>query len=852
MKYRISEASRAKLFIQAYTYNKDDVYTRCVFWRTAGDIFAADLYAHKSCMKWYLKQYSNHIHDTLESLREIEAEETNETKVQEAFDSVCDQLELTSRGYAVSECRKSINDLLGGTDLEVNNRQVKSELIRRYGTRICFTYATNKSISQMFFSTSFKVTDVAETVRRIDTTVFCAKDLRKECKDYKFGLVNSYKDADDLRKSYEVYKQNRPGEWRKFFQIILDKSQIPVEFEIVFDLIFQIFYAMIHGDSSQTPFAIAISEMIHEKCRNKHIMILLNRLKVCTSYDSMSRIDTGLTKRVIQLAEGHRVPVPAQIQSNVMVHGAMDNFDDGPSHDTVLMLFQNPQTTETVNGTGISKKEEKIRSRKLAEILECQQVIPSYIGSKRGTIPATYPASAEFSEITNGAFDEKLWQWTLLRYHASHNAVIDTETQLQWVPSFSATMSILSDVIAKVSIQAFTPILPYPITEYDSVNTVMKNFQDVLKQKNLPYGPLWCDEGVYHIAKELQLLKPETFSNIFLGLGGFHMEKNVLSAIGQYLSKSGARELLVANGYGPTVTDNKIMTGKHYVLARQAFRKLHEALSRLRFQKFEEKFSSPSYKEVIDKIATAPASSDCTKEIRERWNTVESCTGYKELKKQFAEFVSSGNETSENFRYWNTFLDVIFPVLNDLTQSFRHGDWNKHLSAVRRAIPLFFAFGHTNYSRWTPIYYEECLNLPLKYPLLQTSFSNCDFVVHHTDRKGNSVPIDQALESAYNKPAKGPGGIIGISKKKESVAKWNLIKHEKAKYTQFLDDLTDFTYEDEYSLHHEFSDSVTRSDEEDVKTMLDYLAQRSDIVFTGSLSDLSNIVSGEVFDDQTK
>ena len=36
----------------------------------------------------------------------------------------------------------------------------------------------------------------------------------------------------------------------------------------------------------------------------------------------------------------------------------------------------------------------------------------------------------------------------------------------------------------------------------------MKNFQDILHQKNMPYGPLWCDEG---IAKEIQLLKRMQF-----------------------------------------------------------------------------------------------------------------------------------------------------------------------------------------------------------------------------------------------------------------------------------------------------------------------------------------------------
>ena len=73
----------------------------------------------------------------------------------------------------------------------------------------------------------------------------------------------------------------------------------------------------------------------------------------------------------------------------------------------------------------------------------------------------------------------------------------------------------------------------------------MKNYQDVLTQKELPYGTFWYDEGVYHIVKELQLLKPAELSNLFIGLGGFHMEKVVLSCVGLYLKDIGARDIFI-------------------------------------------------------------------------------------------------------------------------------------------------------------------------------------------------------------------------------------------------------------------------------------------------------------------
>ena len=55
----------------------------------------------------------------------------------------------------------------------------------------------------------------------------------------------------------------------------------------------------------------------------------------------------------------------------------------------------------------------------------------------------------------------------------------------------------------------------------------------------------------------------------------------------------------------------------------------------------------------------------------------------------------------------------------------------------------------------------------------------------------------QALEKPYNKVSKGPGGVIGITKNKAAVAKWNIIKHEKMLVTQYLRDLCGLVNDDE-------------------------------------------------------
>lgn len=58
---------------------------------------------------------------------------------------------------------------------------------------------------------------------------------------------------------------------------------------------------------------------------------------------------------------------------------------------------------------------------------------------------------------------------------------------------------------------AFTLIIPHPVTDYNTINTAMVIFQDVLSQKGLDYGPLWCENGVYRTAKGQQFQNPVQF-----------------------------------------------------------------------------------------------------------------------------------------------------------------------------------------------------------------------------------------------------------------------------------------------------------------------------------------------------
>ena len=85
----------------------------------------------------------------------------------------------------------------------------------------------------------------------------------------------------------------------------------------------------------------------------------------------------------------------------------------------------------------------------------------------------------------------------------------------------------------------------------------------------------------------MQLLNPNLFQNIFLGLGGFHTEKIVLACLGTYLKESGIEQILVENEIFGPVAVNSVMSGADYALGKRGMSLIAEAMSRLYISAFE-------------------------------------------------------------------------------------------------------------------------------------------------------------------------------------------------------------------------------------------------------------------------
>jgi hypothetical protein len=219
----------------------------------------------------------------------------------------------------------------------------------------------------------------------------------------------------------------------------------------------------------------------------------------------------------------------------------------------------------------------------------------------------------------------------------------------------------------------------------------------------------------------------------------------------------------------------------------------------------------------------------------------------------FYDFVEEYSANNETFKFWSDFLFSFMPVLREILRGDRESNWNLHISGIRAALPLFFAFNKVNYARWGSVYYQDCLNLKIQFPIIYKEFVNGHFSVQQTNRSFSSVALDQALEQCYNKPAKSTGGIIGMTRRKEAVAKHDLIKHEKCGISNFHRMVCGFNEDTEYEIHHEFSSSLTSQQKSDINKMIRFVKDhKNPFKIDNQHKSLSNIITGkEVTKDET-
>ena len=162
--------------------------------------------------------------------------------------------------------------------------------------------------------------------------------------------------------------------------------------------------------------------------------------------------------------------------------------------------------------------------------LKCQELQPFYMPAKRVDFSPDY--STEIHPK-----DEDIMQVVRTKYRIWSLARSDlSETQPQSILNHQTRQCQLGEKPTQFYQEEsrVPPSSSVTMTQFDTVDTALNNLYGILlDQAKLP---MTCDEGVCHIAREIQLICPEEFKAIVLCMGSYHMATVVLDCLGKYLS----------------------------------------------------------------------------------------------------------------------------------------------------------------------------------------------------------------------------------------------------------------------------------------------------------------------------
>lgn len=877
-KCRISEKARAEKFLEATHFFQDEVFTRTCDLQGVEAVFGADLYCHVNCISGYLLKY--------ERCQEDHKANGPDRRKSSVFSEILKSIHgglMDGLGFELSSIRDMGNNLLQNQTF--TNKELKNLFNDHYGENICFSRPLEKNKSEMVFLNSFSG-DMAEKIRDMNTNMSsvkdCAQILRASLKQVEFDLQDRFCDAADLEKAWNDI--SIPDPVKLFFCELFglkhsdfgdpeyedhseNLSQVKSEsYERVKKVLalFQIIYYDIHNGHKRTPLHMMIAQAIHDTCKSKSLITALNHFGLSISYNELVRYHDDLTSYVAKNCD-KKVPLPSHFDTGTFTICAFDNFDHdeatlsgiGSTHDTVAVLFQEKSNDihkkPQISNTNVVRGEKVLQT-----ILPCQQLKEFFKPAQKPTIPLDYIIDQELYKMNDRAYDliaKKDAVWSVLRLNLpnasdSHVKPVCSE---QLVPSWSAFNSIVTCETVNLSIVGFIPIIPYPVSEYSTVYTVLKNFQNIRSQLTQNFLPLTADEGVYHIAKEITLHRPQEFPDIVLCLGSFHMIKITLACIGTYIRGSGAEHIWTETSiFGVKVVES-VISGSNYNRSLKGLLFLCESMERLLWCEFFNSNGTEMYNTELTmihslKMSVHEKSQMCSHDLE------NVCQNLQNVMNDFTDFKKTLSAKSETAKFWTEFIDMVH-IVRDLIRADREGNWYLHLHTVQALLPLFCIFDRTNYARWCSLYLEDMRRLPETAPEVYEMFCKGKFVVKRTHGKFKAVGADMCLEQTINRSQKGTSGIIGTTKRKHFVAAWELIYHEVLAVTNLFRKISGEKNDVHHvTLNHQLSKTQTSQHEEHIADMVAFITGAENPFHITSECDprLHNIVTKEVMSDDIR
>lgn len=551
---------------------------------------------------------------------------------------------------------------------------------------------------------------------------------------------------------------------------------------------------------SPTSLQVALGNLMRD---SKSLLNQMYQFRVTCSYDEILRF-----KKSAALAASRTIQLSGIHESNSgLIQVVADNFDADISsqngkvttHSLAMLISQPKCDVDVPNEVSIPTIPRATKAD-LSKPIDFEITTQRYQGPKRVPMPED---SAKKSVLPL----KVLCSCVLSKGRANELdfAFFNEVTTEEGCPEFSGFNTKLSRETGqslKPKTQAvYLPLIDMPPADPDTMMTAMHEGMRLTNergQKNLVFT---SDQQLYKVAVDMKWSHQDTFSDVIIRLGGMHMLMSFVGAVGTLMDGSGLSELMSTAFSGVA----KMLTGKKFPQNIRALRIIVEELLR-------KTISNDGIQNMADLQAAL-------------------------------EQVASKSKTS---KLWVECLIKAVFIMMLYVRAEREGDWPLHLVAVKAMLPYFFTSGHVNYARYG-LYYLRSMESLQEEQI--SKFMKGEHVMRHIPGLWNGIWSDMYIETTFMRYGHGPGGIIGITLKPETLKTWALGLHICSRLQQDVYSLTGDEEEATQEIHKEERKARIEADAAD----RDAIRKKLELCINPLDPDLHppsivNIISGQIAD----
>nr|XP_018912013.1 PREDICTED: uncharacterized protein LOC109040498 [Bemisia tabaci] len=384
--------------------------------------------------------------------------------------------------------------------------------------------------------------------------------------------------------------------------------------------------------------------------------------------------------------------------------------------------------------------------------------------------------------------------------------------------------------------RSFVSCLPFinaPASDYDTIYTALRVAVDKCKVLKQDTCIVTFDQPLFMKAQDIIAHSGDDseLKNVVVRLGGFHLLMSFLGAIGYIMNGSGLKELL-CTVYAPNSVE-KMMTGHAYSRALRAHFLTYQALTEIILHSME--FSDEAKSELEEILILF------NEKILTSGNNPTLHEFLEDFKKKLVELEQRGPTA----KLWVQYTKMIMLVRQFIVAE-RSGDWQLHLSIIRKMQPFFYASGHFLYFKSCQLYLQQMYTLKNKMnPREYECFTSQGmFTIRRSNKFWCGTWSDMVIEQTLMKSMKSQGGVTrGRGVSENVLSTWILGTVYLQNVCNTVEEFCNVSYETSEQ-HKDFRGSRIDRDKKDVQKILTWLDQHPPFPKVPEIKSLSTGIVG--------